>query len=437
VLTGTARSADHADVIVVGAGLAGLSAARHLASAGVSVSVLEAAPAPGGRMDTEVVDGFRLDRVGRLLNSSYPELRPAPGFPAPALRLFAPGVLVRSGGRLHRTGETIRRTGEPGSARGAFTRARALANAPRPLDEARLGASLGRLAGLPLHRLAARPERSVTDALAGRGLPARTVDGFLRPLLSALLCDPGLTTSSLCADLVLRGFARGRLCVPEGGASALPERLAAALPPGTLRTGVRVKEASISRVSTEEYGELRCRALVLATGARDAAALLPGLRVPSFHPVGVFHHTAPVAPPTGASLVLDADGSGPVAHTSVMSEVDPSRAPDGRALITSTVLGPPPPDADRTVREHLARLYGTPTGDWELLAFHHTPEAAPAMLPPHDLRRPVRVLAGLYVCGDHRDTSTVQGALHSGRRAAAAVLQDLGVRAPAVVPAAA
>lgn len=111
-----------------------------------------------------------------------------------------------------------------------------------------------------------------------------------------------------------------------------------------------------------------------------------------------------------------------------MSEVDPSRAPHGRTLITSTVLGTPPPDLDRAVRTHLATLYGSPTDDWELLSAHHDPEAVPAMPPPHDPRRPVRLLAGLYVCGDHRDTSTVQGALFSGRRAAHAILGDLGIR---------
>jgi predicted NAD/FAD-dependent oxidoreductase len=80
------------------------------------------------------------------------------------------------------------------------------------------------------------------------------------------------------------------------------------------------------------------------------------------------------------------------------------------------------------VRAQLARLYGTSTTRWELLAVHHEPEAVPAMPPPHDPRRPVRLLAGLYVCGDHRDTSTVQGALHSARRAAHALLADLDVR---------
>ncbi|MFG2563719.1 NAD(P)/FAD-dependent oxidoreductase [Streptomyces sp. NPDC048496] len=422
-------TAHHADVVIIGAGIAGLSAAHQLTSAGVSVSVLEAGPRVGGRMTTEEVDGFRLDHIGPLLSTSYPELRAAPGLEGLLLRNFAPGVLVHSEGRQYRTGDAR----QVRSARGAFKAARALASAPRPpmggpIDQARLGAALARLATTPAARILARPERTALAALSTRGLPSRTVNGFLRPLLAALLSDPGLTTSSRCADLALRSYARGRLCVPSGGSATLPELLAAALPPGTVRTGVHVTAADITSVRTKEHGELGCRSLLLATGASAAAELLPGLRVPPFHPVTVLHHTAPAPPPTGASLLLDADRSGPVAHTCVMSEVDPSRAPHGRTLITSTVLGTPPPDLDRSVRAHLAALYGTPTDDWELLAAHHDPEAVPAMPPPHDLRRPVRLLAGLYVCGDHRDTSTVQGALFSGRRAAHAILGDLGIR---------
>ncbi|MEV4969913.1 NAD(P)/FAD-dependent oxidoreductase [Streptomyces scopuliridis] len=434
MLSTALSTAHHADVVIIGAGLAGLAAAHHLTSAGVRVSVLEAAPHVGGRMATDRVDGFRLDRGGRLLTASYPELLRTPGLEGAALRMFSPGVVVHSEGRNYRTGAV-------GSARSALTVARALASAPRPplggaVDQARLGAALGRLAATPTSRLLARPERTALEALSVRGLPVRTVNGFVRPLLSALLCDPDLTTSSRCADLALRAFARGRLCVTAGGSSVLPELLARTLPEGTVRTDVCVTDASISGVTTKEHGEITCRSLVVATGARAAAELLPGLRVPDFHPVTVLHHTAPAAPLTDPALLLDADRSGPVAHTSVMSAVDPSRAPEGRALISSTVLGPPPPAAvlDRTVRAQLARLYGTPTGDWELLAVHHDPEAVPAMPPPHDPRRPVRLLSGLYVCGDHRDTNTVQGALFSGRRAAHAILRDLGVR-PAYEPA--
>ncbi|MEU6577006.1 NAD(P)/FAD-dependent oxidoreductase [Streptomyces sp. NPDC046805] len=436
-----------ADVVIVGAGIAGLSAAHRLTRAGVATAVLEAAPCVGGRMSTEKVDGFRLDRIGQLLSTSYPELRLAPGLDDLVLRPFAPGVLLHRDGRRHRAGAL----GSAGSARGALHVVRALAaNAPRPSAPSsagaggeraqalgaarspmlgfgvplRLRAELARIAATPVERILARPESSTAQALASRGAGARTLDGFLRPLLAALLCDPELTTSSRCADLALRSFASGRLCVPEGGADALPELLARALPPGTVHTGVRATSVSTTSVTTD-HGEIRCRAVLVATDARAAAALLPGLRVPDFHPVTVVHHATDEPPATGASLLLDSDRGGPVAHTAVVSEVDPSRAPAGRALVSSTVLGTPPEDVDAAVRTHLSRLYGTSTRRWETLAVHHTPEAVPAMRPPHDLRRPVRLLAGLYVCGDHRDTSTVQGALHSAHRAASAILTDL------------
>lgn len=465
-----------ADVVVVGAGVAGLSAAHRLTSAGVTTAVLEAAHCVGGRMSTEKVDGFRLDRIGQLLSTSYPELDLSPGLDALVLRPFAPGVLLHSDGRHHRAGAPAG-AGSVRGARGALHAVRVLASAPRtpsatrgrtralrpvparpwpgtplggPVLDApppgRLGrprggdraqpfgigaplllrAGLARIATTPVERLLSRPELPTGQALAARGLPTRTVDGFLRPLLAALLCDPDLTTSSRVADLALRAFASGRLCLPEGGAEALPELLARTLPPGTVHTGVRVTSVSTNAVTTAEHGVIHCRAVLLATDARAAAQLLPGLRVPEFHPVTVVHHAPDEPPATGGYLLLDAERGGPVAHTAVVSHVDPSRAPAGRALVSSTVLGVPPADVDSAVRAHLSRLYGTSTTRWETLAVHHTAEAVPAMRPPHDLRRPVRLLAGLYVCGDHRDTSTVQGALHSAHRAAAAILADLG-----------
>ncbi|GAA3305934.1 hypothetical protein GCM10020295_60920 [Streptomyces cinereospinus] len=114
------------DVVVVGAGVAGLAAAHRLTGAGIAATVLEAAPRPGGRMATEEVDGFRLDRVGQFLFTSYPELRLTPGLGSLALRAFAPGVLLHSDGRRQRAGASA----GGGSARGALHAVRALAAAP-------------------------------------------------------------------------------------------------------------------------------------------------------------------------------------------------------------------------------------------------------------------------------------------------------------------
>ncbi|MEE1928649.1 FAD-dependent oxidoreductase [Streptomyces sp. TRM 70351] len=441
-MLGTApiRRTDTADVVVVGAGLAGLAAAHELAGAGLAVTVVEAADAVGGRMATTDADGYRLDHGAHLLCADWPELNRFPAFAALTLRPFAPGAVVRGTERTVRLGGArALRPGAGGAAGGgtgstggsARHTARSLGTA---LDAARLRAQLARLAATAPERLLARPEQPAARAWAARGVPSRTVGTLLRPLVAALTADPGLTTSSRVVDLALRGFARRGLALPAGGASTLPGLLAAALPRGTVRTGVRAVAVSANAVETDGGGTLGCRAVLIATGARDAAALLPGVRVPRYHPVTVLHHAADAAPPPAdPALVLDGDRRGPVTHTAVASAVDPSRTPPGRTLVTSVVLGAnalaPPGVLDEAVRPQLGALYGVDARRWELLAVHHEPHAVPAMPAPHDARRPVRVLTGLYLCGDHRDTGTPQGALRSALRAAEAVRRDFGVPA--------
>ncbi|MGW3042537.1 NAD(P)/FAD-dependent oxidoreductase [Kitasatospora sp. NPDC001159] len=430
--TRRARRPSDPDVVVVGAGLAGLVAARALTGHGLTVQVLETTDRIGGRMATRELDGFRLDDGSHLLNTAFPELRRTLDLDRLDLRKLTPGVLVHSAGRRYRAGDPQLTT-----ARQAATRA----PLGSPLDKARLGSWLGRIATTPAVRLQARPETTAARALAGHGLAPRTVDGFLRPLLSALLSDPTLGTSSRIADLVLRSYARGRLCLPADGIAAVPAQLAAALPVGTVRTGVQVTSISADGVETLTHGRIGALAVVVATDARSAAELLPGLRLPDFHPVTTFFHTADRAPLNEAVLLLDGDrpnGHPPlVSHSLVVSELHPSFAPAGQALIATTVLGRRSFDAggpaglEPAVRARLAELYGASTAGWQFLSVRHVPDALPAMPPPHNPRRPVRVLAGLYAAGGHRDTSTVQGALVSGRRAAQAVLRDLGLPADA------
>ncbi|WP_030734623.1 MULTISPECIES: FAD-dependent oxidoreductase [Streptomyces] len=409
------------DVVVIGAGTAGLAAARRVRDAGLTVTVLEAADRIGGRMATASRDGFLLDRSSRLT---------APGLPEEAVCRLTGGALLHGArGEVHRVGEAqgggATTAADVAADDGRARRSRSLITA---FDHSWLRANLARLGQLPDERLAARPELPVADALSARGIPARIAEGFLRPLLSALLHDPRLATSSRLGDLTLRSFAREGLALAAGGSGAHARGLAEGLPEDAVRTGVRVTSVSTSRVETERHGTVRCRAVVLATGAREAARLLPGLRVPRFRPVTVLHHAVPgPGPQTGPALLVDAvPERGPLSYSLVASAADPSRAPEGAALVTSVVLGPaagePAEILDKAARPQLTALYGTPAHEWRLLAAHHDPQAVPLNPPPYAGPRRTRLLDGLYICGDHRGADDPDTA----RTAVAALLEDFG-----------
>ncbi len=386
------------DVVILGAGLAGLACAVHLADAGVEVAVHEASDAVGGRARTDVVDGVLLDRGFQVLNTAYPEARRVFDLDALALQPFVRGALVHLGGKLHRIADP----------RSAPTWA--LASLKAPIGSPKDKAALVALALRPL-RLDA-PERSTYEHLRANGVSDTAIDRFVRPFLTGVFLDPELATSSRFFSAVWRTFAFGTQALPARGMGAMGQQLADRLPDGTVH------------LDSAQHTLPKARAVVVAADPETAADLLD-LPRPPFNSVTTHYHLADRPPTPHAAIVLDGDRSGPVTNTVVLTNAAPTYAP-GRVLVSSSVVGTEATEA--AVRAHLARLYGVRTAAWQHLSSYTLPQALPSMAPPlGNLRKPVRVRDGVYVCGDHRDTASIQGALVSGRRAAAAVLKDLGV----------
>ena len=398
------------DVVVVGAGLAGLACARHLAAAGVDVGLQEAAEAVGGRVRTDVVDGMLLDRGFQVHNTGYPEAQRVLDHPALDLRPFAAGALVRLGDRLHRVGDPRRLP--------SWAPSTVAAPIGSLADKALIGALAARAALVSPDRLLAAPERTTYDALRARGLSDTAVDRFFRPFLSGVFLEDRLDTSSRFFDLVWRSFARGTQCLPAAGVQAIPQQLADRLPAGVLRLGAPVREVAAGRVDGRAV-----RAVVVAADPLTAAALLPGLPAPRMNSVTTHYHLAPEPPVAEPAIVLDGERSGPVVNTVVLTNAVPEYAADRHLVSSSVVSG----DASEpAVRAHLSRLYDVDTRSWQHVRAYDVRAALPTQAPPVGrLRRPVRLAPGLYVCGDHRDSASIQGALVSGRRAAASVLAEL------------
>jgi len=407
-----------ADVVVVGAGLAGLRCAQALAAAGRDVVVLEASGRVGGRIRTDRVDGFLVDRGFQLLNPAYPAVRRWVDVDALGLQPFGAGVAARGDRGLEVLGHPVRSPGlVPRTLQSAARRPREAAAVARwaaPLARPRPGRSLSEV----LERRPDLDRRTALDRAGADGFLRRVVDRFLA---GVLLEDDGSTADRFTLLLTWM-FARGVPALPRDGMAALPAQLAAGLG-DRVRLGRPARRVSGASVETDE-GTWRADHVVVATGAPEAA-VLTGIDAPATKGVTTVWWSAPDAPGTDL-LHVDArpTPAGPLVNSAVVSRAAPSYAPPGRHLVQgSALLGPGREPDEPTMRRHAGDLLGTATTGWEVVARHDVAHALPAQPAPYRAARPVRH-GDVVVCGDHRDTGSIQGALVSGQRAAAAVLED-------------
>lgn len=402
-------------VVIIGAGLAGLACARVLTAAGVPVTVLEASDGVGGRVRSDHVDGWTMDRGFQILLTAYPELSRWYDLDRLDLRTFRPGATIWCGDRFRSIGDPRRDPRDlPMTAVGPIG---------TPLDRLRLLRLLVsvRRGGVP--DLLRRPDRSTAEELQGRGFSDRFVQRFLRPLFSGIQLDPDLEVSARRFATILRMLADGDSAVPASGMGALSESLAAPLPDGVVRlhSPARAMEGTTVRL---DDGEVRGDAVVVATQGPVASRLL-GLPDPGSRPVAAVWFDSTESPLEDRRVVLDGVGTGPVANLASMSSVAPEYAPPGRSLAVAAIPGPRAiePGLEAAVRTQL-RGWGLGVDAWATLRVDIIEHGQPAQTPPFDPKRRVRLGGGRYVCGDHRDTASIQGALYSGRRAADAVLAD-------------
>ncbi len=408
-----------ADVHIIGAGLAGLCCGRELARRGISFQILEASDGVGGRVRTDTVDGFRLDRGLQNYLSSYPEGQRVLDHAALDLRPFDRALDVWFGGKIRRLAAP---TDEPLTA---------LKSAFGPIGTLADKLAAARLAGAVRGEPDAAADGTTLDYLRAAGIGERMIDRLFRPFLSAVFLERELSTSARFFRFVFHLFGEGRPSLPNGGMQAIPDQLAAALPPDSVRLNTPVAGIVDTAVSLASGERLTAKAVVIATDGPAAVSLCGGALPPVGSNATVTLYYAAAAPPwVGRTLLVDGDGRGPVTAVAVPSAVAPGYAPAGQALVAASVVGMPADgdeELDRACREQLAGWFGPAVGGWRRLRVdrirHALPHHPAGALTPWE--RPVRVRAGLYVCGDHRDNGSINGAMTSGRRAAEAVAADL------------
>lgn len=401
------NSRNSTDVIVVGGGIAGLAAARAIVRAGHSVTLIEQDDQLGGRVRTDAVDGFLLDRGFQVLLSSYKQLNQELARERITLHPFEPGAQIRFKGTFYKIANPLL----------APHYIRASINAP--------GLSLRDLLALARSYWGAppKPELSSAEYLERVGFSAEFINSFLRPFFSGVLLSADLAVSAWMLHYTLKHFGRGYATIPEGGMQQIARALAQPLPQTSLRLGAAARKIDPNSVILESGEQLNAGAVIVSAGA-GAAALLPEapavrwLRAVTYY----FAVNKPLLP--GPWLVLNGDGTGPITHLCHPSSVWSGYAPEGRSLLSVSAVvadGERAPSAS-DIRGQLREWFAGAGAAAAPIATYDIPEAIPFLAEPPGLHRYQQQGAGILYAGDTAYIPSLEGAFTSGVDAAAAAL---------------
>ena len=411
-------SSERHPVLIVGAGLAGLACARALERAAVPCLLLEASDAVGGRVRSDVLDGFTLDRGFQVHNTAYREAQAVLDHAALDLRPFEPGALTfAAGDGLQPAIDPFRRP----AALPRLLRSKA-ATTGDALRVWRLRREV--LSKSPEQLLTTGPDIAAIDFLHARGFGSTVIETFFRPFFGGVFLDRSLGTSARLFRWLFRCFAEGQACVPAGGIEQIPRQLAAGLR-CEVRLNTPVASVAATGVTLAGGGTIEGSAVVVACDPPTAARLLdlpsPPTRTTA---TAYFDADRPLSPANLLLLAGDrhdpADGVNTAAD---LSAAAPSYAPPGRTLLSVSMIGDELPDDEAALTTMatagLRRLFGVSPRHLRTYRVDH---ALPWQPPPFALPHAAARADGVVVCGDWQDTASINGALRSGRLAAEAVI---------------
>ena len=348
------------------------------------------------------------------------------------LQRFKPGAMVRCNGGFHVVADPFRMP---------FY---ALKNAFSPvgsfMDKLRVLSLRNNLLQGPPESTLNQQESTVLQYLQEKGFTRTMIERFFRPFYQGIFLAPLSEQSARVFAYVFRMFSAAPVSLPRHGIGQFTAQLANSLPGCvSIELGRQVKQIAINsvRVLNSENGAeeiISTPATIVATDGPAAVRLLEGkIKTNTSRGSICIYFESPSPPPIeGPILVLNGIGEedGPVNNMFVPTSVSKSYAPEGKTLISTTIVGnainKTDADLEEAVREQMSRWFGEDeVKQWWMLRVYRIPHSQTAQDPDFIFQREVTVGDGIFVCGDHRNAPTVNGALSSGQLAAKEAIEYL------------
>ena len=405
---------ESADIIIIGAGLSGLTAANVLKAAGRSVIVLEASDGIGGRVRTDYFNGFQLDRGFQVLLTAYPEAKRLLDYKSLDLRHFDPGAFILKESGMTRVGDPFR---QPAQLWNTLT-----SSAGNLADKFKMLTLRQWLKSKSLTEIFSERSIPTLDYLENYGFSSSMIRNFFKPFFAGVFLENKLDTSSIMFEFLYKMFSEGATAVPAKGMVMIPKQLAQ-----PLLDDIRLYEEAVflaqSQVRTAKGNVFSCKQILIATEASKVP--YPLVRDGKYKSAHTLYFSAEKAPVNLPLVVLDAIPDHIVNNIAVMNKVVPEYAPEGKNLVAVSVFSDDKDIsavAERTKNE--ASYWFKEAENWELLKSYEIPDALPIKHRPADDNTSwtFKVSDNIFRCGDYLLNGSINGAMKSGRLAAEALL---------------
>jgi phytoene dehydrogenase-like protein len=403
------------EFVVVGAGLAGLTAAKVLSQSGREVLLLEKSDGVGGRVRTDQYKDFLLDRGFQVLLTAYPELPKHLNLSLLRLHSFESGATIFSDGHFSKVGDPFRNVSSIMST--AFTKTIGMQ------DKIKLLKLRNSLIGRKKIYFQQKDDKRILETFEELGFTSKAINSFFKPLVGGIQLDPSLSGSTRLCFLVLKMLFIGDAAIPSRGMGAISEQLSKQINESSIRLTSTVDKVEGKKVILESGESFLPSNLIIATEGPATAKLL-GQESPLSRSVSCIYFSAPQAPSSSKAILLNGEKNGPALNVAIMSNISPSYSKNGKALIAVAIPNTIKPDSMENVLIQMRKWFGDSVDSWEHIKTYSIEHGQPDLRPGDPFRKSIKNSEGVYICGDHRDTPSIQGALVSGRRAAEICLKN-------------
>ena len=244
---------------IIGGGISGLIAARVLEEHGLSGTIIEATDRLGGRVKTDVVDGYNLDHGFQVLLTAYPAAKKYLDFDALALQEFLPGSAIFKNGKQKIIGDPLRNL--------SLLIPTLFSEIGTVNDKLKILALNRRLKKKSIQNIFAEKEQTTLAYLENIGFSETIITDFFIPFFSGIFLENKLDTSSRMFEFVYKMFGEGNAALPKDGIQAIPKQLFEKLKNTTCVFNTKVKSVENGSIKLESGETLKSNFTIIATQA--------------------------------------------------------------------------------------------------------------------------------------------------------------------------